>query len=80
MSFRSIGGNEWRDLGTTGEGRSGPAETRGLPTIHSNTMYGKSEHETGFGRRSGYTVRAHWLVWSASAMNASPGITVSGGR
>ena len=58
MSYRSIGGNEWRDLGTTGEGQSGPAETRGLPTLHSGVMYGTSEHETGFGRRSGYTVSA----------------------
>ena len=53
MSFRSIGGNEWRDLGTTGQGRSGPAETKGFPTMHSNAMYGKVEHEGNYGRRSG---------------------------
>lgn len=62
MSYRNIGGSEWRDLGTTGQGRSGPAETRGLPTLHSNVMYGRSEHETGFGRRSGYTV---WVCFAS---------------
>lgn len=54
MSFRSIGGNEWRDMGTTGQGRSGPAETKGFPTMHSGSMYGKVEHESGYGRRSGF--------------------------
>jgi len=56
MSFRSIGGNEWRDMGTTGQGRSGPAETKGFPTMHSGSMYGKVEHESGYGRRSGFGV------------------------
>lgn len=56
MSFRSIGGNEWRDMGTTGQGRSGPAETKGFPTMHSSSMYGKVEHESGYGRRSGFGV------------------------
>ena len=56
MSFRSIGGNEWRDMGTTGQGRSGPAETKGFPTMHSGSMYGKVEHESGYGRRSGFVV------------------------
>ena len=56
MSYRSIAGNEWLDLGTTGRGRSGPAEPQGFPTAHSNVMYGSVEHETGRGRRSGYRV------------------------
>ena len=57
MSFRTIGGNEWRDLGTTGQGgRSGPVDTKGYPTMHSGAMYGKVEHETGYGRRSGFQV------------------------
>lgn len=62
MSFRSIGGNEWRDLGTTGQGWSGPAETRGFPTTHSGSMYGKVEHESGVGRRSGFQVPPFMLV------------------
>lgn len=56
MTYRTIAGNDWLDMGTTGQGRSGPAETRGFPTMHSNHMYGSVEHETGYGRRSGYTV------------------------
>ncbi len=56
MSYRTIAGNEWLDMGTTGQGRSGPTETRGFPTMHSNHMYGSVEHETGYGRRSGFSV------------------------
>lgn len=64
MSFRTIAGNEWRDLGTTGRGRHGAAETAGYPTMHSSVMYGQVEHETGKGRRSGFTVSDSICIYS----------------
>lgn len=82
MSFRTIAGNEWRDLGTTGRGRHGAAETAGYPTMHSSVMYGQVEHETGKGRRSGFTGggMGHIGAIGGPAAFGSNAIRRSGGR